>query len=201
MIGSGVWIGLSGSRRAAAAGIAAGSLMWQPLATVLLVLAGGLMLKARRTRDIRVAREAATAEMSNLGRLMGLALRSGSSPAVALSQAAVHLETGLAGEVHSIIRRAQLVGLGAALSQPDPESTGADLYRMIGRAVLTGGPLDEAMATVTGELERDQMAARLARARRLPVRLMLPLALLILPGFVLMTLAPVLDEALRQFGF
>jgi hypothetical protein len=38
------------------------------------------------------------------------------------------------------------------------------------------------------------------RARRLPVRLLLPLALLILPGFVLLAVGPAVLQGLARLG-
>ncbi|MBT8250596.1 MAG: hypothetical protein KJN81_10070, partial [Acidimicrobiia bacterium] len=60
--------------------------------------------------------------------------------------------------------------------------------------------LAAAVDAATAEIVRDRLATRLTTIRKLPVRLMVPLTLCILPGFVLMTLGPVIDQAVKQFS-
>ena len=94
----------------------------------------------------------------------------------------------LAHEVGDLLRRAARDGLGHALAAAD--GRGRPLYAGAARAVVTGAPLAPAVDAVVREAIAGQRAADLEAARRLPVRLMLPLALLILPGFVLLTVGP-----------
>lgn len=65
-----------------------------------------------------------------------------------------------------------------------------ELFSLSERAEVTGAPL---LASVDGyalSLRRQARADAVAKARRLPVKLLFPLALLILPGFLLLTVAP-----------
>ena len=71
-----------------------------------------------------------------------------------------------------------------------------------GRVVKTGQVLarigTDLLEVSLREAQAEQTTARLEAARRLPVRLMLPLALLILPGFVVLAVGPALLEALDR---
>lgn len=99
-------------------------------------------------------------------------------------------------ELDSLLRDAQRMGLAAALSR----STGSmsPLFGRLARAHVSGAPL---AATVVGFAteERDRLRAeRIELARKLPVRLSIPLALLVLPGFILLTAGPAVIGSLQR---
>jgi hypothetical protein len=99
--------------------------------------------------------------------------------------------------VGDVLRRSVRGGLGQALAAADGH--GRRLYAGAARAVVTGAPLVPAVDAFVREAVAERRAADLESARRLPVRLMLPLALLILPGFVLLTVGPTVLAALERF--
>ncbi len=168
----------------------------QPLVGVAGLGAASLVGWRSRLQRRRLAQEAARADVALLAELVGLGLTAGLSLHAALATARRFIGSELTDEVDGVLRRARGSGLAAVLSES--AGAGEGLYRMAARAVSTGAPLVAAVDGFVHERLSDERAARLAEARRLPVRLMVPLALLILPGFVLMTLAPALASTLNR---
>lgn len=171
---------------------------WWPGPTVFGAAVAILLWHARNLRSRRRQKAAAEQEVVLLGHLVTMGVRAGLAPAESLARARSVLTSGLIQEVDRVLRRATLIGPGPALAEAT--GYGAPLYRLMSRAVQTGAPLAEAVEAATSEMTRDRVAQRLEEARRLPVRLMVPLALGILPGFVLMVLGPVVNEAIAQFA-
>jgi hypothetical protein len=66
--------------------------------------------------------------------------------------------------------------------------------------MASGAPVLDAVERYGEERRAEDRAAREAALRRLPVLLSFPLALLILPGFVLLTVAPALSGAVERLG-
>ena len=189
--------GLIVSRRRLLWSAAAGFILLQPL----LALVGGLaMIAARsagRLRARRRAREAAGRDVAVLAELVGLGLSAGLTLSQSLRAARPFVHPDLAREVGDLLRRSVRGGLSQALA--GAEGHGRRLYSGAARAVVTGAPLAPAVDAFVREALAERRAAELESARRLPVRLMLPLALLILPGFVLLTVGPTVLAALERF--
>jgi pilus assembly protein TadC len=76
----------------------------------------------------------------------------------------------------------------------------ADLGRVAAGAAVSGAPIAAAVTAYSRTRRHADHAKALERARRLPVRLLLPLALLILPGFVLLAVGPAVLEGLARLG-
>jgi len=127
---------------------------------------------------------------------VALALRAGLTLEGALREARADLPDPMAREVGHVLREARLGGLGRALASAS--GAGERLYRITDRAVRTGAPVGPAVEALAEELRHEDHARRTADARRLPVRLLLPLALLILPGFVLALVGPALVGSLAR---
>lgn len=166
-----------------------------------LALGGGLamivVMIIRRLRVVRRHREAVGRDVPVMAELVGLGLSAGLTLSQALTAARPFVHSDLAAEVGDVLRRAARGGLGQALAAADGH--GRRLYAGAARAVVTGAPLAPAVDAFVREAIAEQRAADLESARRLPVRLMLPLALLILPGFVLLTVGPTVLAALDRF--
>ena len=91
-------------------------------------------------------------------------------------------------EVERIARVASVSGLSEAISHAGPELR--PILAQLARSQRSGASLSDSLR---GLLERDlaaERARRLARARSLPVRIMIPVTLLMLPGLVLLLYAP-----------
>jgi len=125
-----------------------------------------------------------------LADLTALGLSAGLSFVAALGAAADHLSE----ESAQAVRR--------ALRSPEREEAGpaTALLALADRALVTGAPLLASIDGYATRLRRDERAAAVERARRLPVKLLFPLALLILPGFLLLTVGPALLTGLDRLG-
>ena len=72
------------------------------------------------------------------------------------------------------------------------------LVAILRAAHLDGDPLEPALARLADRLHAEQRSRAEADARRMSVRLVLPLVCCTLPGFVLIGIAPVVVDALRR---
>lgn len=91
-------------------------------------------------------------------------------------------------DVAVVVRRAGRLGAAAALASASGPL--APLLRRLADAALSGAPPEPAIRGFI-ESERRRLHTRaVERARRLPVRLMIPMTLLLLPGFVLTVYGP-----------
>jgi hypothetical protein len=181
-----------------AAAVAVGSMVLHPLlGTTTAVALLALALRARVVAD-RLGRQRAEADLPALGELVLMGLTAGLSLAGALELAARHVSPELALEVRKVLRGARRSGLGAALGEAN--GVARRLYLLLARAQLTGAPSGQAVAAFVHEHRDAERTRRLEAARRLPVRLMVPLALCILPGFVLLTVAPSVLGSLRRLA-
>lgn len=177
---------------------AVASLVLHPLlGMVTMVALLALALRSRIAAD-RLARQRAVADLPALGELVLMGLTAGMSLAGALELAARHVGPELAREVRAVLRGARRSGLGVALGGAD--GVARRLYLLLARAQLTGAPSGQAVAFFVHEQRDAERARSLEAARRLPVRLMVPLALCILPGFVLLTVAPSVLGSLRRLA-
>jgi tight adherence protein C len=123
--------------------------------------------------------------------LTALGLSAGLSFVAALGAAADHLPE----EAAQTVRRALRSPAGREEAGPAPA-----LLALADRALVTGAPLLASIDGYATSLRRNERAAAVERARRLPVKLLFPLALLILPGFLLLTVGPALLTGLNRLG-
>lgn len=91
-------------------------------------------------------------------------------------------------QIERVLRDSHQMGLGAALAAA--EGSAAPLFGRLARAQVTGAPLIATVAAFAAEDRAHRRARGVEAARRLPVKLTIPLALLVLPGFLLLTAAP-----------
>jgi tight adherence protein B len=70
------------------------------------------------------------------------------------------------------------------------------LLSRLALATASGAPIAEAVADHLVELRHVRRTQALERVRRLPVTLMIPLGLLILPGFVVLFVGPIVFRSL-----
>ena len=190
------WLVSVRQRERWAAGTAAFALF--PLPAVVGLLGAGLLVGRRRLRNRRIAGHEAGGDVAMLAELVGLGLSAGLGLSQALTAARPFVHSDLSYEVGAVLRQAAHGGLATALAEAS--GRGRRLYLLTARAVVTGAPLAPAVDAFVAESAAAERAAQLESARRLPVRLMLPLALLILPGFVLLTVGPTVLAALERFA-
>ncbi len=183
-------------RVAALAGTGLAGLLWQPVPALVAAVGGAAVLARRRLATRRRAAERAEADVPLLAELTLLGLTAGLPFGAALAAAAEEVDEALGAGVRAVLRRSRRTGLGAALHTG--EGPAHELFRLAARATATGAPLAVAVAGFVDQARHTERSARMAAARKLPVRLLLPLALLILPGFVVLTMGPALLSALDR---
>ena len=148
--------------------------------TILLALVGArLLLRPRRPRAAPVPARLVLI-------VILIEIRSGRSVLAALHGAAVRLPGHT--ELTRVARLAAVAGLSASIAAAPRDLR--PILSQLARAQRSG-------ASLTGTVHRlieadlaDERAARMARARSLPARLMIPVTLLMLPGLVLLIYAP-----------
>lgn len=100
------------------------------------------------------------------------------------------LEAGAAGlpGVEAVARKARRLGSAAALASAAGPL--APLLHRLADSAASGSPPELALRSYIEVERRRRQTEAVERARRLPVRLMVPMTLLVLPGFVLMVYGP-----------
>ena len=144
----------------------------------------------RRVRATKPADLAALAELTALGLVAGLPFRA------ALRAAGRHAPPALSHEVRRVDRAANLRGAAVAYAQAGGQLE--PLMRLAARAMATGAPLAAAVTAYAAQIRNDERTRAVADARRLAVRLLFPLALLILPGFIVLIVGPVTLQSLAR---
>lgn len=159
-----------------------------PVAALVGVLGVGAAIAARRVirHPVPDDDEALLAELTALGLTAGLTF----AAAVDAATAAV------AGEASSALRRAGR----RELASGGPPADDPGLYIVARRSFATGAPLLPAISGYAAALRNEERSRRLNAARRLPVQLLFPLALLILPGFLILTVGPAVLGSLERLG-
>ena len=160
------------------------------------VVAIGWTLVFFRARRLRSPRPGITPGLDQLGQVLFISLSAGLPVAAALEFAAGEVEPAEAAEVRSLLRTARHQGLSIALTRAD--GTAGRLFAVLARAQLTGASAVRAVASFVDEERKDRRARAAEAAQRLPVKLTVPLALLILPGFVLLTFGPTVAAAIQR---
>jgi len=185
----GVCLGICFGRwRAVAVGVAVLLLFLAPIAGVLALLGLGAWVVGRRVLRPRIREddEAQLAELAALGLTAGLTF-----------PAAVTAATeAVPGTESARLRRAGRI-------QADPASVPSEdpgLFLVARRALATGAPLAPAVSGYATALRNEERSRQLTAARRLPVKLLFPLALLILPGFLLLTVGPAVLGSIERLG-
>jgi hypothetical protein len=176
----------------------AGTVLVSPLAAAAVGSVAIARTRWRRAAAIKQGAAMAQADATLLADLLALGLTAGLSVRGALEEARPHLGSRLGDDVDRLLDDMDRRGAAAALSA----ASGAlePLGRVASAAAISGAPLASAIAAHATARRRTEHAARVTAARRLPVRLLLPLALLILPGFVLLAVGPALLQALARLG-
>ena len=184
-------------RTTAAVGAAVG--LANPLAGAGLALAWFSLHRRRALRDERLALGRAEGELELLTHSMLIGLSGGLSPAAALGLSREALRSRLGQEVDLVLRRSVREGLTASLL--NAAGVGGRLFRQVGAAHLSGAPLGLALTALAGEYREAARTRAVERARQLPVRMVVPITLLMLPGLLILMVGPlVLPSVVRLLG-
>jgi len=177
-------------------GVLAATTVWLPPLGAVVSASVALVDTVRSGRLGRQANRVADAHVGLLARGMLISVSAGMSPAGALALAAEQVHPLLAAEIQTVLGEAQRQGLAAALGAANGRAE--RLFLLLARAQLTGASTAGTLAAFVEERREAERTGSLEAARKLPVKLTIPLALLILPGFVVLTVGPSVLVAGRQ---
>ena len=179
---------LRGNRREIlAAGTCTAFLITPVLGTgVALALVAWFAIKRRPRPPGPSDDDALLAELTALGLSAGLTFTSAASAAA----------SSVPGETSDRLRRAIRNGRATDADNAD----GQGLMVVVNRALMTGAPLQPAVSGYATTLRNEERSRQITAARRLPVKLLFPLALLILPGFLILTIGPAVIGSLDRLG-
>ena len=188
----------------ALAAVAAATFLSGPVGLVAGPLAGvaaWVLIGRAEPPELRRAREAARRDLPHVVGLLADALRSGRSPAEAVSAVAEALPGQAADRLAAVVPRLRLgmdpAEVWTALAA-DPSL--GPLGRTLARAHATGASVVTAVDRLADELARDSRAEVEDRARAVGVKAALPLGLCLLPAFVLLGIVPVVAALLSTLG-
>lgn len=169
-----------------------------------LVLLGGWWA-LRITRDISRRRAASSVDSDEVGvlaRLVLIGMSSGLSLHGVLVSAAGELRGGVAAQTSRVIQHARSNGLGPALAGTSGPASG--LFGLMAGSVSSGASVVPVVTAFLHEHAAERRNSRLEQARKLPIKLTVPLTLLILPGCVLLFVGPSfvrgISELVPTFG-
>lgn len=183
-VGAIVWIRWGPGR-----GLLAALVVLLPFAGALAFVTGAALRRYRKGPPV---------EPADAARLIGIALRAGLSLPLSLAHAAAGVPEPTRGAIQEILRRSSGLGLGPALAATRGP-LGHLAHRLAG-VHRTGASLTQTIDGLERELTESSHATQLARVRRLPVQLTLPLVLLILPGCVLLLIGPTVIGELQRMA-
>lgn len=146
-------------------------------------------LAARRTKGREASNPSLTA------RLLFIALSAGLPLAAALPVASQRSSVPDRDAIDTVLRRARTHGLAAALTGESGPLR--KLFLSVASAHMTGAPALQAVSAFIDDQRGRARAAALSRARKLPLYMLIPVTLLVLPGFLLAAIAPL---AIETFG-
>jgi pilus assembly protein TadC len=152
-------------------------------------------LRVRHLTSMRTQRSALRAEEILAADLVASGVEAGVSFDEAASVAADFLSTPAATEIGRMTQIAHHPTVG------DGDGSVIDeMFRLARRSSATGAPLAQGLRSLSESESAKDAADRLERLERLPVKLLFPLAFLILPGFLLVAVAPALVSGIAKLS-
>ena len=127
-----------------------------------------------------------------IARLLSIAVAAGQPLGSALISASELVPIAERALVEDLLARARSVGLSRALSETDGELE--SLAHRLATAQITGAPIGTVLEAFVTSAFDARRARALEEARTLGVHLIVPLALLLLPGFVALVVGPYVVE-------
>jgi tight adherence protein B len=162
---------------------------------------GFVSILVGRRRGVRRREQARVpGDIATVGRVVLVALTAGLPLPLALELALTEVGRTIGAEVATVLRKGRLDGMAGALSSASGSLT-RPLFARLALAQASGAPMTEAVTAFLAEFRAQRRMEAVTRMRRLPVTLMLPLGLLILPGFVVLFAGPIVVRSLADvFG-
>lgn len=162
---------------------------------VALVLAlAALVVRAPSVRPRR--RTPVESSPADVARLLSIAAAAGLPLGTALETVAPNVSGVVGVAVEQVVRSSRTKGLAAALLEADQLGP---LAPTLARAHSAGSPLASTLDAYLVADASQRVTRALEAARTAPVKLMVPLALLLLPGFTALVVGPtLLDHVLEM---
>ena len=167
-----------------------------PAATVAIAMAWLLAAALARVRRSRYRKARELADLASICDLTAIGLTGGLGVQPALEMAVRHVDGELSLELGALLQRCRVDGIATAMTTAD--GAGRRLYRIVGAAVATGSSLLDSVGRLAHDLHSELATSELESVRKLPVTMLFPLTLLILPGFLLLAIAPVILDAFSR---
>lgn len=186
LVASALWRGEPATSRKL--GWVVGAATLSPWFGLILVSVGWARRISRGVAFRRSQRVAATTELSVLARVLLMGISSGLSVHGALEHAHGEVSGRVGSEVAVVLKQFRTLGLASALLSVQGAAT--PLFSQLAGASASGGPAAPVVAAFLHEHVATTRAHRLGQMRKLPVKLTVPITLLILPGCVLLFVGP-----------
>jgi hypothetical protein len=167
-----------------------------PAAIVAIAMAWLLAAALARVRRSRYRKVRELADLASICDLTAIGLTGGLGVQPALEMAVRHVDGEVSLELGALLQRCRVDGIAAAMTTA--HGAGRRLYRVVGAAVATGSSLLDSVARLAHDLHSELAASELEAVRKLPVTMLFPLTLLILPGFLLVAIAPAILDAFSR---
>ena len=168
---------------------------WAAIALPIPVLSG----RYRTARSRRHEEHRATSDALVVARVVQVGLAGGLPLTACLALAVGEVGQLVADELTATLRTARREGMSSAMAA----STGSLLRPLFSRITLaqaSGAPMHEVVAAYLADGRAARRGKALEQVRRLPVALMVPLGLLILPGFVVLFVGPIVLNSLLDLS-
>ena len=180
-------------RRVALVAVAVGSLLIHPMLaiTVAAALFGGVQW--RRIRRLANRERRASNDTLLALDLMALATTSGLPFVNAAVMASHRVGDPIRGDLKRAVRR-----VDAGLTHDLDTGPLADAFDAAKRSTATGASLSGTLGDLAQRARDNEAAATQERLEKLPVKLLFPMAFLILPGFILVAVVPTIVSGLSQ---
>lgn len=184
------------SRKWAYGSLAAAGIVINPLLTLAAV--AGLVV-VRRWRSINGQRHEVTRRSEEM--LLALDLFSlGSTAGLPFLASASAAADEIGGQTSIDLDRA-VTRVKAGLTHALADGPLAQAFDTADRSAVSGASLAHSLVDLAHEVRAEQAALERERIERLPVKLLFPLAFLILPGFVLVAVVPSIVSGIGQLSF
>jgi tight adherence protein C len=161
------------------------------------------VLTVRRRSKEAARSRAVLRQLNDAVPLLQLAVGAGLTVRMALWSTVPWLRGDLQDKVRAVLQEAECGRPLADALDRLPDDLGEScrgLVSVLSAADRYGSPLAEPLALVGSELRLQRRRQLEITARRIPVRLLFPLALGVLPAFVLLTVVPLLVTSLEELS-
>jgi len=183
------------SREATVLG-ATSAVLVNPVLGIMLVSGGFIYFRVSGMARQRRSKRAQGLDQHLAVDLAALGVTSGLSFDQAALAAGDRIGGVVADSITRTVRRAQ-----SGLRRDLEDGPVSDMFAAAGRSSASGAPMSAVLADLARHGRQDLAAQAQERIEKLPVKLLFPLAFLILPGFVLVAVVPAVVSGLSKLGF